>query len=158
MAKKKKLFVPDKYADEKVKPITDDVDYKSAFVKEEDRFLDPKKLNVDIKERLPKPTGWRLIVVPYQGKAKSDGGIFIPDKVREQEALATTVCYVLSTGPDCYQDKNKFPNGDYCKEGDWVLIARYAGTRVKLEDFEVRILNDDEILATVLEPSDVKTF
>ena len=68
------------------------------------------------------------------------------------------MCYVLSTGPDCYQDKNKFPNGDYCKEGDWVLIARYAGTRVKLEDFEVRILNDDEILATVLEPSDVKTF
>lgn len=155
---KKKLFVPNKYSDQKVKPIKEDVGYESAWVKEEDRFLDPEKINADIKERLPKPTGWRLIVVPYQGKTRSDGGIFIPDIVREQEALATTVCYVLKIGPDCYNDKIKFPNGAYCKEGDWVLIARYAGTRVKLEDFEVRILNDDEILATVLEPSDIKTL
>ena len=155
---KKKLFVPDKFADAKIKPLNKNIAKDSAWVKEEDRFLDPEKINADIKQRLPNPTGWRLIVVPYQGKAKSDGGIFIPDAVREQEALATTVCYVLRTGPDCYTDKGKFPNGAYCKEGDWVLIARYAGTRVKLEDFEVRILNDDEILATVLEPSDVRTL
>ena len=65
---------------------------------------------------------------------------------------------MLKTGPGCYKDKNKFPEGPYCKEGDWVLIARYAGTRVKMDDFEVRILNDDEILATISDPTDVKNF
>ena len=86
---KKKLFVPDKYADEN-KPITDDIGYEISFVKEEDRFLDPEKLNASLKERLPNPTGGDLLLF-LSRKAKSDGGIFIPDKVREQEALATTV-------------------------------------------------------------------
>ena len=81
----KELVVPDKYVKEKKSG------FKSAWVKEEDRYLDPTKINLTLKEKLPNPTGWRMLIVPYQGKQKTDGGIHIPDQIREREALATSL-------------------------------------------------------------------
>ena len=41
-------------------------------------------------------------------------------------------------------------------EKQWVLIGRYSGSRFKLEDgAEVRIINDDEVIATILNPDDI---
>ena len=96
--------------------------------------------------------------MPYQGKAVTEKGIHIPDQVRQREALSTVVSYVLKVGPLAYKDTDKF-GGEYnpwCKEGDWVCIGRYAGARFSLEDGEVRIINDDEVIATILEPGDIK--
>ncbi len=44
---------------------------------------------------------------------------------------------------------------DVCKVGDWVVFARYAGSRIEIEGGEVRLLNDDEVLATVQDPTDI---
>jgi co-chaperonin GroES (HSP10) len=52
-------------------------------------------------------------------------------------------------------DKEKFPEGPWCSEKDWVVFSRYAGSRFRIEGGEVRILNDDEILATVHDPDDI---
>ncbi len=57
-------------------------------------------------------------------------------------------------GPDCYNDK-RFSDGPWCKVGDWVVFARYAGSRIEIEGGEVRLLNDDEVLATVQDPTDI---
>ena len=62
---------------------------------------------------------------------------------------------VLRMGPDCYGDKERYPEGPWCKEGDWVIFARYAGSRIPIEGGEVRMLNDDEVLATIKEPEDI---
>ena len=43
-------------------------------------------------------------------------------------------------------------------QGDWVMFARYAGSRFRIDGGEVRILNDDEILATIQSPEDVLHF
>jgi len=96
--------------------------------------------------------------MPYSGRKTSDGGIHIPDSVRDREALATVVAYVLKTGPLAYADPNKFgEDGEpWCKEGQWVCIGRYAGARFKIDGGEVRIINDDEVIATIIEPDDVK--
>jgi len=61
----------------------------------------------------------------------------------------------LAMGSDCYMDKNRFKDGPWCKVGDWVVFARYAGSRIEIEGGEVRLLNDDEILATVQDPTDI---
>ena len=61
----------------------------------------------------------------------------------------------MKVGPEAYKDKQKFPSGPWCKEGDWVLITRYAGSRIRIEDGELRIINDDEIIATVNDPRDI---
>ena len=112
-----------------------------------------KKLNLT--QRIPQPTGWRILVMPYMGRDKTEGGVYVPDQVREREAFATVAAYVVKLGPDAYNDSQKFPNGPWCNEKDWVLIGRYAGNRFKVEGLEVRIINDDNIIATILDPKDI---
>lgn len=80
----------------------------SAYVNAQDRVLDPALLDKPLLERLPQPTGWRVLVMPYQGASKTQGGIYIPDEVRDREAVATVVAYVLKVGPLAYQDPDKF--------------------------------------------------
>jgi co-chaperonin GroES (HSP10) len=58
-------------------------------------------------------------------------------------------------GPLAYQDKDKFATGPWCKEKDWVIFARYAGSRLPIEGGEVRLLNDDEVLGTIKDPESV---
>ena len=126
----------------------------SAYVKTEDRVLDPSLLSKSILDRVPEPTGWRIIVLPYRGKGKTEGGIYLPDQVVEENQVATQVGYVLKVGSLAYKDPDKF-DSPWCQKGDWVMFARYAGSRIKIDGGEVRILNDDEVLATISEPDDV---
>ena len=105
--------------------------------------------------RLPKPTGWRILVLPYKAKEKTKGGIILSDKTVTESQIATNCGLVLDMGPDAYNDKDKFPNGPWCKKKDWVLFARYAGSRIYIDGGELRLLNDDEILGTIEDPEDI---
>lgn len=127
----------------------------TPWVAPEDRVLDPTLLEKSLVDRMPQPTGWRVLVLPYKGKAKTAGGIYLPDQAVQMNEISTQVGYVLKLGPLAYKDEAKFPGGFWCKEGDWVIFARYAGSRFKIEGGEVRILNDDEVLATILDPEDI---
>jgi chaperonin GroES len=111
-----------------------------------------------VKERRPDPTGWRILVLPYRGKGKTDGGIYLPDTVVQEQTVSTQVGYVLKVGSLAYKDTEKFPTGSWCEQGDWVMFARYSGSRFKIDGGEVRILNDDEILAKIKEPEDILHF
>jgi co-chaperonin GroES (HSP10) len=117
--------------------------------------LDPDAIGASLLERMPEPTGWRILILPYQGKAKTAGGIFLPSEVQEKSQISTQVGYVLKVGPLAYKDPEKFPSGPWCEEKQWVMFARYAGSRFQIDGGEVRILNDDEILATILNPEDI---
>ncbi|CAB4190575.1 GroS Co-chaperonin GroES (HSP10) [uncultured Caudovirales phage] len=157
----KTLYVPDHVAQRIAKQKSEAVAsplVSSPYVEESSRVLDPSLLDKPLLDRLPQPTGWRVLVMPYKGKIKTDGGLILPDQVREREALATVVAYVLKIGPLAYQDPNKFGDSPepWCKEGQWVCIGRYAGSRFKIEGGEVRIINDDEVIATILEPDDIQ--
>ena len=131
------------------------IDVTDTYVKEEDRVLDPSRLPQSLLERMPQPTGWRILILPYRGSKQSKGGVLLADETIERNSLATVVGYVLAVGPEAYADKTKFPTGPWCKKGDWVMIGRYAGTRFRIEGGEVRIINDDEVIATILDPADV---
>ena len=127
-----------------------------AYVDPEERVLDPEKLDASILERMPQPTGWRMLVLPYAGKVKTKGGILLANETVNREELATVVAYVVKKGPQCYNDKARFGDKPWCEEKQWVLIGRYSGSRFKLEDgAEVRIINDDEVIATILDPDDI---
>ena len=135
----------------------------TLYVPSEDRVLDPTLMDQSLKDRMPTPTGWRILVLPYKGKGKTESGIIIPGKTQEEYDIATQVGYVVKLGSLAYKDPKKFgdPTDEmenwkpWCKEGDWVLFARYAGSRLKIDGGEVRILNDDEILGTVMDPDDL---
>ena len=106
------------------------------------------------KNKLPVPTGWRILVLPFKGKKKTKGGILYSDEQIDRQQLATVCGNVLAVGPQAYKGE-KYPEGPWCKVGDWVIFARYAGSRFKIDGGEVRLLNDDEIIATVKDPEDI---
>ena len=132
-----------------------DVKETSAYVKKSARVLDPTLLEKSLVDRMPQPTGWRILILPYAGKAVTEGGIHLVQETVDRNSLATVVGYVVKMGPDCYADANKFAE-PWCQEKQWVLIGRYAGARFKLGDeSECRIINDDEVIATILDPDDI---
>ncbi len=129
--------------------------------KEEAKTAEPTKepLNPEniksVVDELPTPTGWRLLVLPFTPKDKTSGGLIISQESLDKARIATNCGYVLKIGPLAYYDKEKYPTGPWCKKGDWVIFARYAGSRLPIEGGEVRILNDDEVLGTIPDPESV---
>jgi len=129
--------------------------------KEEAKTAEPQKepLNPEniksVVDELPTPSGWRLLVLPFTPKEKTSGGIIIAQESLDRLRIATNCGYVLKIGPLAYHDKERYPTGPWCKKGDWVIFARYAGSRLPIEGGEVRILNDDEVLGTIPDPESV---
>ena len=114
----------------------------------------PKKEVTKEKDKLPQPTGWRMLVLPFRMNEKSKGGVLFANETVDKQQVASQCGNVLAMGPECYSDKTRYPNGPWCKVGDWVVFARYAGSRIQIEGGEVRLLNEDEVLATVKNPED----
>jgi chaperonin GroES len=123
---------------------------------EEEKKENQKQEDLSKKEssKLPKPTGWRLLVLPFKMKEKTKGGIIMSDITIEKQQVASQCGLVVALGDQCY-DKERYPEGPWCKKGDWVVFARYAGSRIQIDGGEVRLLNDDEILATIENPEDI---
>lgn len=96
-------------------------------------MLNPELITGSLLERLPQPTGWRVLILPYKGKAKTESGIFLPDEVQDKKQISTQVGYVLRLGPLAYKDQEKFPSGAWCQEKQWVMFARYAGSRFQID-------------------------
>ena len=107
------------------------------------------------KTKLPKPTGWRMLVLPFRMDEKTKGGILLGGETIDRQQVASQCGNVLAMGDACYRDKERYPSGPWCKVGDWVIFARYAGSRIQIEGGEIRLLNEDEILATVKNPEDI---
>ena len=112
--------------------------------------LSPDNIGDTIDE-LPESSGYRILVLPFTPKTKTKGGILFSQETLDKARIATTCGYVLKMGDLAYKDKDKFGE-PWCKKGDWVIFARYAGSRLPIEGGEVRILNDDEVLGTVKNP------
>jgi len=117
--------------------------------------LDPKNMDESVMSRIPNPTGWRLVVLPFKPPKTTKSGLILAEKAVEKQQVATDCGYVVEVGPLAYADTEKFPHGAWCKKGDWVVFARYAGARINIEGGEIRILNDDEVLATIKDPEDI---
>ena len=107
------------------------------------------------KTKLPRPTGWRILVLPFKMGEKTKGGVLLGQETLDRQQVASQCGNVIAMGDACYRDKERYPSGPWCKVGDWVIFARYAGSRIEIEGGEVRLLNEDEVLATVQDPKDI---
>ena len=137
-APKIKLALEEKYEEEK------------KNLPPEPEPLSPDNIG-DTVDELPEPSGYRILVLPFTPKNKTKGGILFSQETLDKARIATTCGYVLKMGDLAYKDTEKFGK-PWCKKGDWVIFARYAGSRLPIEGGEVRILNDDEVLGTVKDP------
>ena len=106
----------------------------------------------DLKLKLPEPKGYKLLIAIPKVEEKTKSGVYMPDNTTKLEQTASIVGLVIEMGEDAYKDDQKFPNGPYCKKGDFVIFRSYSGTRFKVESEEFRLINDDTVEAVVDDP------
>jgi co-chaperonin GroES (HSP10) len=102
--------------------------------------------------QLPDPSGYRILCAIPEAEKEFDSGIAKSDETIRHDEILTTVLFVVKLGPDCYSDKVRFPNGPWCKQGDFILVRPNAGTRLVIHGREFRIINDDSVEAVVQDP------
>jgi co-chaperonin GroES (HSP10) len=105
----------------------------------------------DKAKSLPDPKGWRLLCALIDPDDAYESGLIKADKTKEIEELTSPVLFVIKLGPSAY-DAEKFPEGAWCKEGDFIITRPYTGTRLKIHGKEFRLINDDQVEATVEDP------
>ena len=110
----------------------------------------------EVASQLPVPTGYHILIGLPEIEEKTEGGILKAKSTLEIEEVASIVGFVIAMGPDCYKDEKRFPTGPWCKEGDFILMRSYSGTRIKIHGKEFRLINDDTPEAVVQDPRGIK--
>ena len=103
-------------------------------------------------DRSPMPVGYKILLIKPKVVSKTASGIAMPDAFVKKEEQGAVVCMVLKVGVMAYADTEKFPTGPWCKEGDFVLIGAYRGSRFSVDGEEFILVNDDMVEGTVLDP------
>mgnify|MGYP003702694843 FL=1 len=91
-----------------------------------------------------KPLGERVLVEPMSADEQVKGGIIIPDTAKEKPQEGK----VIALGTGKLDDNGKVIPFNV-KKGDIVLMPKYGGTEVKIEDVEYQIIREDDILAVI---------
>ena len=115
-----------------------------------------KEADPKVASKMPKPQGYKLLISPVEVEEKTEGGVYMPDQLRDAEGIASIIGWVVSMGPDAYKDEDKFPSGAWCNVGDFVIFRSYSGTRFKIGTQEFRLINDDTVEAVVEDPRGYK--
>ena len=116
---------------------------------------DYRKIIKSVGEKLPEPTGWRILIALLQADEKTESGIYKPVEVLDYETVGSIVGLVLKVGDLAYKDEKKFPSGPWCEPGDYILMRSYSGTRISVRGQEFRLINDDTVEAVVSDPRGV---
>lgn len=102
--------------------------------------------------QMPRPCGHQILIALPEVEKEHEGGIVKAAATIQQEEVASVVGFVIAMGPSCYRNYAMFPTGPWCKVGDFVLIGAFRGARFKIHGKEMRLINDDAVLAVVSDP------
>ena len=102
---------------------------------------------------LPELPGYHVLVRPISIKEKTKGGIILPGSVKDDISYLTTVGRVIKMGNLAYKDKDKFPNGSWCKEDDYICYGKHAGQKLFYKGIKLLLLFDDQIIMKVEDPT-----
>lgn len=114
-----------------------------------------------------KPLGSRILVQIRSPESRSKGGIILTEGDKDTQMWNTTVAKVIAVGPLAFKNRNTqepWPEGDWCRPGDFVRVPRYGGDRWKSTDAEgytayFILINDLDVLAAVTtDPLEMKAF
>lgn len=112
-------------------------------------------------DAIPEPTGWRMLVKPYEVETKTASGLILIDESKQYADAATYIGQVVRMGPDCYRGE-KFAE-PWCQVGDWVMFARHVGLAIEVKQADgavakYRMINDDDVRARVEDPSRIRMY
>ena len=115
-------------------------------------YTDKKMDDEGLMAKLPTPVGYKILIAIPEVSEKTEGGVIVPDSLKTAEETASIIGFVLKVGAGAYADQARFPDGPWCKEGDFVIFRSYSGTRFKVKGQEFRIINDDTVEGVVDDP------
>jgi co-chaperonin GroES (HSP10) len=118
----------------------------------QDAAIEAEEGNKEKAAQLPKPTGYHILCAIPEMEKEFDSGLLKADETIRREETLTTVLFVVDLGPDCYNDKERFPSGPWCKKGDFILVRPNSGSRLVIHGREFRLINDDTVEAVVDDP------
>jgi len=111
----------------------------------------------EFEEQLPKPVGYRVLVALPNIEDTFDGSDLIKaNTTKHHEYIMSIIGLVIDMGNEAYGDKERFPSGPWCKQGDYVMFRANTGTRFTVGGQEYRLMNDDSIEAVVADPRGVQ--
>jgi co-chaperonin GroES (HSP10) len=114
--------------------------------------IEPNEEPAQMAKQLPEPTGYKLLIALPAAEETTTGGIVKAAETLQREEVGSICGFVMKMGPDAYNDEKRFPNGAYCKEGDWIIMRAYSGTRFLIHGREMRLINDESVEAVVEDP------
>jgi len=110
----------------------------------------------DWEAQLPKPVGYRVLVaLPDIENYYKGSSLLKTDTEKHREYIMSIMGIVIDMGDGAYSDKERFPEGPWCKPGDYVMFRMNTGTRFKVNGKEFRLMNDDSIEAVIPDPSGI---
>jgi len=113
-------------------------------------------VGAEFEDMLPVPVGYRVLIALPQVKATfEDSGFVKSNQLQHEEHVMSIIGLVVDLGGQAYADKDRFPAGAWCKQGDYVMFRANSGTRFKVGGIEYRLMNDDSIEAVVPDPTGV---
>ena len=122
-------------------------------IKRKEKLQEEEMAQDKLDALIPKPVGYRVLIALPNIEETFDGGIVKAAKTLRDEYILSTIGLVLDMGDQAYADKDRFPTGPWCKQGDYVMFRANTGTRFKVGKQEYRLMNDDSIEAVVDDPS-----
>jgi co-chaperonin GroES (HSP10) len=102
--------------------------------------------------QLPDPVGFKILILLPEPEERTEGGLIKAQETLDREEVGSITGYVVKIGPDAYTDKSRYPGKPWCKEGDWIMMRSYSGTRFTIHGKEFRLINEDSVEAVVEDP------
>jgi len=113
--------------------------------------------DAELELQLPRPVGYRILVaLPQPEETVAGTSILKTETAKTQDHIMSIIGLVVDMGDGAYADKDRFPDGAWCKEGDFVMFRMNSGTRFTIGGIEYRLMNDDSVEAVVTDPSGIQ--
>jgi len=93
-----------------------------------------------------RPLKDRVLIRPIEEETKTAGGIYLPDTAKERPVRGE----VMAVGPGRYIEEKGDRVPVPLQTGDKVIYGKYAGTEVRIEGEEYKILDAKDVLAKIV--------
>jgi co-chaperonin GroES (HSP10) len=100
-------------------------------------------------------TGHRLLLRPVHVEGKTKSGLILAKKTQHDLSYLMNVCKVLKVGPTAYTQEMFEKTGPWCKVGDFVMIPKLGGQKIKFKGVPLTMISCDQVLAIIEKPEDV---
>jgi len=111
----------------------------------------------EFEEKLPVPVVYKVLVaMPYVEDTFEGTDLLKSVTTKTHEQVMSIIGLVVDMGEQAYSDSDRFPDGPWCKQGDYVMFRANTGTRFSIDGSEYRLMNDDSIEAVVPDPRGVE--